>query len=122
MAGSDKNFGKQAEQAACGFLEKKGYVIIERNYRTRFAEIDIIARFKAFFVFIEVKARQGQRKGSAREAVTLVKQKKISLGAAFYLRENNLGEVRTRFDVIAVTKIRNDFEIEHIENAFQFLI
>ncbi|MEA2061825.1 MAG: YraN family protein [Thermodesulfobacteriota bacterium] len=122
MAGSNRNFGKQAEQAACVFLEQKGYSIVERNYRTRSAEIDIIARYNAFLVFIEVKARQGQRMGSAREAVTPVKQKKISLGAAFYLRENNLGEVRTRFDVIAVTRSRNDFEIEHIENAFQFFI
>ncbi|MEA1967968.1 MAG: YraN family protein [Thermodesulfobacteriota bacterium] len=115
-------FGKKAEDAACLFLDKLGFKILERNYRTRAAEIDIIAQHGDFLVFIEVKARQGLQKGTPGEAVNFSKQKKISLGAAYYLKEKKIDNVRVRFDVVAICSNNGRFAIELIENAFQALI
>ncbi|HKK91029.1 MAG TPA: YraN family protein [Desulfobacteraceae bacterium] len=119
MAGREKELGKRAEQAAWGFLEKKGFRILETNYTTRAAEIDIIARQGDFLVFVEVKSRTSLRRGSPREAVTRSKQKKIVFGAACYIRETRADQARVRFDVVAVLKKGDRFDIEHIENAFQ---
>jgi len=119
MSCERQEFGRRAEDHACGFLKKRGYRIVERNYRTRAAEIDIIARQGGFLVFIEVKARKSLRKGSPREAVDLLKQKKIIFAATYYLKEKNFIDVRVRFDVVAIHEINRGFEIEIIENAFQ---
>ncbi len=116
-----RKFGLKAEDYAVCFLTKKGYVILERNYRTRFAEIDIIAQQGGFLVFIEVKARKNTRKGFPKEAVGFSKQKKISLAAEYYLREKKLSNVRARFDVVAIIENSSGIEIELIDNAFSAL-
>ncbi len=112
-------FGRHAEDAACLFLENRGYQIIERNYRTRFAEIDIIAIHGDTLVFAEVKARKSLRYGSPRESVGSVKQKKIIAGAMQYLREKQLGDNRIRFDVITILQHQWKFHMDIIPNAFQ---
>lgn len=118
MPGQWQKFGQKAEDSAALFLEDKGYLILERNYRTRFAEIDIIAKKDDFLVFIEVKARRNTEKGFPKEAVGFSKQKKISLAAGYYLREKKLSNVRVRFDVVAILEKNNHLEIELIDNAF----
>ena len=118
MPDQRREFGLQSEDCAVLFLKKKGYVILERNYRTRFAEIDIIAQQGGFLVFIEVKARKNNKKGFPKEAVGFSKQKKISLAAEYYLREKKLSNVRVRFDVVAILENSNGIEIELIDNAF----
>ncbi len=118
MPDQRREFGLKAEDFAVSFLEKKGYLILERNYRTRFAEIDIIAQQGDCLVFIEVKARKNMRKGFPKEAVGFSKQKKISLAAEYYLREKKLSNVRARFDVVAILENSNGLEVELIDNAF----
>lgn len=95
--------GREYEEAAAGYLENKGYVILERNYGDRKGEIDIIAKDGMELVFIEVKYRRNLEKGDPAEAVHPLKQRKIREAARRYLYRNDLGEeIPCRFDVVAI--------------------
>lgn len=94
--------GISGEDLACGELQRRGYAILERRYRTRFGEIDIIARDEACVVFVEVKARQGGQFGGAAAAITPWKQRRIAQMAVDYLARRKLHECPCRFDVVAV--------------------
>jgi putative endonuclease len=110
--------GDRGERAAARFLRRKGMRIIVRSYRTRFGEIDLIAREGDTLVFVEVKSR---RQGVPAEAVTLEKQRRITLAALHFLRKHGLLEVRSRFDIVAIVwpDERGEPQIEHIPNAFE---
>lgn len=97
------------------YLEQKGYVILEYNYRCKSGEIDFIAKDGVYLVFCEVKYRQDARKGNPLEAVNWKKQKVIYKCASFYLMAHGLNEVPCRFDVIGFEQD----EMIHIVNAFQ---
>lgn len=116
---SSKELGKAAEDDAERFLAEKGYKIIERNYRSRFGEIDIIARDGDVIVFVEVKARRNDKKGSSTSAVTPMKQRKICLTALFYLKAKKIYGQRARFDVVAVEGAGQNLRIRLIQNAFE---
>ena len=105
-------FGAEGEAAACAYLRKKGWTIIETNVRRGRGEIDIVARNRGLTAFVEVKRRSSLRYGRPAEAVNPEKQRRIVGAAALYMQENGLE--RVRFDVI---EILSD-EIRHIENAF----
>lgn len=112
-------FGKSGEKVAVKFLKQNGYKIIETNYKTRLAEIDIIALDKKVLCFIEVKTRKSDAFGTPAEAVDARKQKKIITGASSYLLSNNL-DTEVRFDVIEVyadEKFKN-VKVNLIKNAF----
>jgi len=111
--------GAQGEEIAARFLLSRKYEILHRNYRCRHGEIDIIARLKNVFVFVEVKTRRSCAFGSPLEAVSLKKQRSISCVAQAYLQYNRLSNSAARFDVIAVLLSGGSPEIEHIENAFE---
>ncbi len=119
MVNQKQRLGRLAEDAAESFLKRQGYVIVQRNYRTRAAEVDIVAKEADTLVFVEVKARGGFSRGGPREAVSPAKQHKVILGARSFLREHGLDDVRVRFDVVAVYGTNHDFRIELIRNAFQ---
>ncbi len=111
--------GRYGEREAARFLEKNGYTVLEKNYRKKFGEIDIIARKDDYLVFIEVKTRKAHSHGTPLEAVTTRKQRQISRVAQCYLTEKQLHETAARFDVIAVNLTKNSApEIELIVNAF----
>ncbi len=93
--------GAWGEDAACRYLEDLGYRIVERNFRTRFGEIDIIAERGAYIVFAEVKSRKNSRFAKAREFVTESKQRKILASAELWLSEH-VTKLQPRFDVIEV--------------------
>ncbi|MCG6893929.1 MAG: YraN family protein [Desulfobacteraceae bacterium] len=119
---SDPNrqrFGRSAEAAAAEYLQRLGYVILERNYRTAMGEIDIIAMHESVLVFVEVKARRTDRFGGAKAAVTPQKQRKISMAALAYLkRERKMGH-KARFDVVAIRADESHPQAEIIRNAFE---
>ncbi len=119
MIDDRKMLGQQGETAAISFLQTKGFIILETNYRTKPAEIDIIARDKDFLCFIEVKTRRSLKKGLPKESVNYSKQKKIIMGATFYLKEKNQMNSRIRFDVVEVLEKNSKFDINLIKNAFQ---
>jgi putative endonuclease len=94
--------GISGENLACAELQRRGYAILERRYRTRFGEIDIIARDGATIVFVEVKARLTDDFGGAAAAVTRWKQRRIAQMAVDYLARRSLHDCPCRFDVVAI--------------------
>jgi putative endonuclease len=118
MSRSRVRFGKHAEDLACRELERRGYAILERRYRRRGGELDIIARDAETIVFVEVKAREGSTCGRAAEAVTPLKQLRMARLAVDYLARHGLAERPCRFDVIAVEFEHERPTIEIIRNAF----
>jgi putative endonuclease len=113
--------GKRGEDLAAASLEKAGYRILERNYRCRFGEIDIIAEEGRVLVFVEVKCRRTELFGDPLEAVGPRKQRKISKISLHYLAERHLEHRAARFDVVAVHLSPADCRIELIRNAFDLL-
>ena len=110
-----RQIGVEYEQKAVEYLIENGYTILERNFRNRCGEIDIIARHKGVIIFLEVKFRTTNIYGSPLEAVDWRKQNQIRRVAQFYLMCHGLSEwTSCRFDVIA---FEGD-EMTHIENAF----
>jgi putative endonuclease len=95
--------GESGEDLACAALARRGYAILERRYRTKIGEIDIIARDGDVLVFVEVKARRGERAGSPAEAITVSKRRRLALMASDYLARRRPIAKQCRFDVVAVT-------------------
>ncbi len=116
--------GLEGEQIAADYLVKKGYRIIERNYRFHRNEIDIIALHGRTLCFVEVKTRLSSAKGHPAEAVTLQKQHEIIKAARAYLALYADGECDCRFDVVAIQVQRMEqqhisaFDIDHFTDAF----
>ena len=93
--------GGNAELQAEEFLQRHGYAVVERNYRTRLGEIDLIVRNDEGYVFVEVRMRNDAGFGSALESITPGKKRRIVAAARYFLME--LGsEPFCRFDVIAI--------------------
>jgi putative endonuclease len=97
-----QELGKSGEDAACDELRRRGYAILARRFRTRTGELDIIARDGQTLVFIEVKARTTSRYGTAGEAVTFQKRRRLTRMAEEFLLRSRLSRVPCRFDVVAV--------------------
>ncbi len=111
------DFGIQGETAAANFLKSLGYQILETNYRYQKAEIDIIALDKNELVFIEVKTRKSNNFGFPEEAVSEKKIEKLMEGALAYIEEAEWKDTY-RFDVLALTKNIEGFDLHHIKDAF----
>lgn len=108
----------QGEQIATDFLVNKGYRILKRNYRHSCGEIDIIAFKQGIMVFVEVKTRTSLRYGTPEEAINKSKIHHIKSTAMGFLSEFNISFKEIRFDVIAIYRQGDNFEINHIEAAF----
>lgn len=117
----NKKTGELGEEVAANFLIARGYRIMERNFRCKGGEVDIIATDPAdkSLTFIEVKARRGLSYGVPQLAVTPFKQRQISKAALTWLSKNRLHDTNARFDVIAIL-LHTDGQhtIDHIKNAF----
>ncbi len=94
--------GKAGEDYACRELERCGYEILARRFRTRLGEIDIVAREGDTLVFIEVKARRTTRFGEPIEAVDWRKRQTIARLAAEYVLRHSIGNASCRFDVVSI--------------------
>lgn len=119
MSEETKRLGNAGENFAADYLEGRGYKILERNFRIRSAEIDIIAEIDGVVVFVEVKTRRGIRYGLPVEAVNIRKQKKIIEAAGVFMQNEIYAERACRFDVIEVYAAGKTFSVRHIENAFE---
>lgn len=102
MAGVKQELGRRGEALAAAALEKAGYTIIERNYRCRYGEVDIVAREAGDLVFVEVKTRRSRTYGHPAEAVGRRKQEHLLRVASHYLQNTSQPDVGCRFDVVAV--------------------
>ena len=111
---SKRATGARYEETAVDFLRQMGYEILERNYRDRLGEIDIVAEEGGYLVFVEVKYRRDMRSGDPAEAVTPRKQQHIRRTAQYYLYSHRCGDVPCRFDVVSIL----GEEIHWIRDAF----
>jgi putative endonuclease len=116
---SKQLLGKEGERLAEQYLKKKGYKIVERNYRCRGAELDLIVLDRRVIVFVEVKTRTGHGFGSPFEAVEFRKQQKMIQAAQYFLNEKKLHQRDARFDVVGISWPGGEPLVEHIENAFE---
>ncbi|MBN1551341.1 YraN family protein [bacterium] len=121
MTRERKSIGYLGEGFARGFLKRQGFNIIQSPYRCRYGEIDIIAMEDDILVFVEVKTRRTLRYGSPLEAVDRIKQKTIIKIARHYLMNCKIKFINCRFDVIAITQIKQNAppDIHHIRDAFR---
>jgi putative endonuclease len=111
-------WGKEGEDRAVGFLLRKGYRILERNFRFERGEIDIVAEDGETLVFVEVKARRSKSFGEAEEAISVHKRKQLRRVAEGYLFKNSIDGKACRFDVIGVQYVGKETEIRHLVDAF----
>lgn len=109
--------GKKGEQLAVDYLLKHGYSIVERNYRFQKAEIDIIAKKETILAIIEVKTRSTSDFGNPQDFVKPKQIQNLVKAVDEYVTKNNL-DIEVRFDIIALVRQSNGFDIEHLENAF----
>jgi putative endonuclease len=105
-----QQLGESGEDLAVEELERRGYAILARRYRTRHGEIDVVARDGETTVFVEVKARTTLEFGGAAEAVTPWKQRRLVTMATDYLARHRLSDRPCRFDVVAVDEVEADAE------------
>ena len=114
-----QTLGRRGEQLAARFLERAGLRVIERRFRLRCGEIDLIAVDRELVVFIEVKTRRGSGFGAPAESVTPFKQRKMARTALAFLVRRGWQERPCRFDVVEVVERGKIQEIRHIPDAFR---
>ncbi len=114
-----KDVGILGEKLARDFLQKRGYRILESNYRCAAGEIDIIARHKDYLVFVEVRTKRSLEFGSPEESITPTKMERLRAVASHYQQTHNDLPASWRIDVVAVELDQKDksVRIELIENA-----
>ena len=110
--------GQSGEDTAARYLIGLGYAILERNFKTRFGEVDIVARDGVTTVYVEVKRRETPEHGSAAEYVSPSKMRKVVGAARIYAAKHGLSESPTRFDVIAIDVIGGNEQLRHHRGAF----
>jgi putative endonuclease len=118
--GTDRrqDLGKLGEDFACAELSRRGYSILARRYRTKYGEIDIVARDGSTIVIVEVKTRDGRAFGEGAEAVTFAKQRRMLRMGTDYLLRRKLADQPCRFDVVDVNIEGGVPRIEVYRNAF----
>ena len=115
-AGSHR--GDCGEDRACDYLRRRGLKILARNYRCRAGEIDVVAEDRGTVVFVEVKERRGESHGSAVEAVTAAKRRKVVRAARAYAVAHGLSDSPLRFDVVAIDWGPKGPRVRHDAGAF----
>ncbi|MBE5820947.1 MAG: YraN family protein [Clostridiales bacterium] len=109
--------GKIGEDIAVKYLLEKGYQILERNFECKQGEIDIVAKDKEEYVFVEVKTRSNENYGKPKDAVDETKKKHIYRSVEFYVYINQLENKPIRIDVIQIYKKKEKYLLNHIKQA-----
>lgn len=111
---NNREFGNKGEDLACEYLLKNGYEIVARNVHfSKLCEIDIIAKQKGKYIFIEVKTRKTNAFGTPMEAITAKKYQNIKTGVLSYVTEHKIKSFQ--IDAIGIT-IQPKLTIEHLKN------
>ncbi len=119
MVDTRKKLGSRGEKIAAKFLRKQGYQIIEKNYRSRLGEIDIVAKEDESIVFVEVKTRRSTDFGLPEEALSYDKRRRLSKLALGYLAHRRIKDTNCRFDMVSI--LMDTKKVKHIKlikNAF----
>ena len=114
----NSRIGDRGEDLALRYLRGRGYTLLERNYRTRSGEIDLILRHGPVLVFVEVKLRRGTGFGEPAEAVTPRKQERIRACAEQYLASREPDFEEARFDVVGILLRDSTPKVSHLKDAF----
>ncbi len=122
MEGQKQILGKEGERIAESYLRKKGYRVVERNYRCPVGELDLILLDRRVVVFVEVKTRSDDRFGTPLESVGPRKQQKMIKTALFFLTRHRLHHRDARFDVVGISYQGGEPMVEHVENAFEVVV
>ena len=109
--------GNRGEELAGNYLIKKGYSILDKNWRSHHLELDIVAFKDNVLVVVEVKMRAGDSYGKPEDFVSLKKQKNTIKAANAYIVEKNI-DYETRFDIVSIIDNLHEITIEHITEAF----
>jgi putative endonuclease len=113
-----KELGNRGEDIAAKYLQQQGYRILQRNFRSRYGELDIICAQQGILVFVEVKTRTGTSFGSPEESITATKQAHIRKVALIYLDTYPQTFREIRFDVIGILMEGSEPRINHLVAAF----
>jgi len=113
-----QDLGRQGEQLAAQFLHAQHYVIVARNYRCTFGEVDLIVQDRETLVFVEVRTQSGPTFGDPLESVTLRKQRQIAKVATHYTLRHHIDNRPLRFDVIGIRWECGEPRISHVKGAF----
>jgi len=121
MGDARVRLGRRGEELAAAELVRRGYEVVERNWRCRAGEVDIVARHGPVWVFVEVRTRRGDAFGTPEESLTGPKQARMVDVALCYLAERDLGEVDWRLDLVAVEMDRAGrlVRMDVLENAVE---
>ncbi|MBE7659623.1 YraN family protein [Tenacibaculum finnmarkense] len=109
--------GEKGEQLAIDYLQKNGYKILEKNYRYKKAEVDVIAQKDGFLVVVEVKTRSSTYFGNPESFVNPKKIKLLVFAINNYVNQKDL-DLEVRFDIIAIVKNKEQYDIQHLTDAF----
>ncbi len=118
MSDHRQRVGRIGEKIANRYLRDEGYEILGTNFRTRYGELDIVARSEGIIVFVEVRTRTSERLGTSVDSVTLSKQQQVRRMASIYLSQYCLADSPVRFDVIAIFLQSTQAKLQHIKHAF----
>lgn len=120
MGDKRKSLGKAGEDLAERYLKRRGYAVVERNYRCPLGEIDLIALDKRAVVFVEVKTRRVDTSGAPLEAVNAAKQRRLKRAALHYLSRHRLHDRDVQFDVVGISLGSSPPAVRHVRHAFDF--
>ncbi len=117
-AADNQRKGRAAEARACHHLQARGLVLVERNYRCKGGEIDLVMRDGDCLVFVEVRLRRSSRYGTGAESIDRHKQRRLLHAASHYLQARRLWNQATRFDVVTLSGEGPTLAIQWIHGAF----
>ncbi len=117
MSAGAGELGRFGENVACDYLTERGYRILDRNWRTRKGELDIICSRDGELIFVEVKTRSPGSLGEPGEAVDIRKKTRLVKAAYAYLSKNRLWETPARFDLIGLKMLPDYVQVEHEKNV-----
>lgn len=117
----NRRLGKLGEEIASKFLQDKGYVLLFRNYRTRYDEIDIIGKRNGLLTFFEVKTKIGDKFGLPHESVNFLKLKHLKRAIQYFLLKNRVVDTKLSLDVVSIVLDTNEKikSIKHFENIIK---
>jgi putative endonuclease len=116
---STREKGQEGERLAVRFLQREGFRILDRNYRNRLGEIDIVAEDRGVLVFVEVRTLKASARHSPEETIQWKKQQRISRTALAYIQHKHMEDRPARFDVVSVTLDGTRATLRHIPDAFE---
>lgn len=119
MPAGHLKLGREGEEAAWDLLRSRGFTLLERNFRSRLGEVDLICGHQGVIVFVEVKTRGQGSLGSGTDAVGGTKRARIVRAASEYLSALGLWDKPCRFDVVSVVERGGKLLAEHFPDAFQ---